>query len=55
MSIEVKQLVIKSTIVDEDDDENSDDNDTALMNLKQEMLSECRRLFAEMLIEKGQR
>lgn len=55
MSIEVKQLVIKSTIVDEYDDENSDDNDAALVNLKQELLNECRRLFAEMLIEKGQR
>ena len=55
MSIEVKQLVIKSTIVDEEDDESGDDNDVALMKFKQELLNECRRLFAEMLIEKGQR
>jgi len=55
MAIEVKQLVIKSTIVDEDNDENSDDNDVALTKLKQELLNECRRMFAEMLSEKGQR
>jgi hypothetical protein len=53
MSIEVKQLVIKSTI--EDDEEQSDVDNIELAELKQEILKECRRLFADMLIEKGRR
>jgi Family of unknown function (DUF5908) len=54
MSIEVKQLVIKSSIVD-DEDEQKDDADEALITLKQEVLKECRKLFADMMKEKGRR
>lgn len=55
MSIEIKQLLIKSNVVDEDDDEQADDRDAANANIKLEVLSECRRLIVEMLSDKGQR
>lgn len=55
MSIEIKQLLIKSNVVDEDDDEQADDRDAANANIKHEVLSECRRLIVEMLSDKGQR
>lgn len=55
MSIEVKQLVIKSTITDDEDEIHNEVNEDALVSMKQEILRECRRLFADMLIEKGRR
>lgn len=54
MSIEIKQLVIKSTIADDADE----DDGRALMGtaeLKDEVLSECRRLIMELLKQKGLR
>lgn len=54
MSIEIKQLVIKSTIADDQDDDDRSD-DTAPDALKQEVLSECRRLVLELLADKGLR
>lgn len=59
MAIEIKQLVIKSTVVDEDDDmyeKKRDQNRDAINdNIKHEVLSECRRLIVEMLSDKGLR
>ncbi len=55
MAIEIKQLLIKSNVVDEDDDERVEDSHAATANIKQEVLSECRRLIVEMLRDKGQR
>ncbi|MGV3590386.1 MAG: DUF5908 family protein [Gammaproteobacteria bacterium] len=54
MSIEIKQLVIKSTIDDNDDE---DDRDTSVnaSALKQDVLGECRRLVMELLADKGLR
>lgn len=55
MAIEIKQLLIKSNVVDEDDDERGEDRDATNTNIKHEVLSECRRLIVEMLSDKGQR
>lgn len=59
MAIEIKQLVIKSTVVDEDDDmyekERVQNRDAINDNIKHEVLSECRRLIVEMLSDKGLR
>lgn len=54
MAIEIKQLLIKSTVVD---DEHHDGNNQQLVpdNIKYEVLEECRRLIQEMLSDKGQR
>lgn len=53
MAIEIKQLLIKSTV---NDDEPEDVlNREALMAIKEEVLDECRRLIKEMASEKGQR
>lgn len=55
MAIEIKQLLIRSNVVDEDDDERADDRNAANTNIKQDVLRECRRLILEMLSDKGQR
>lgn len=59
MAIEIKQLVIKSTVVDEDDDtsekERVKDRDAVNANIRHEVLSECRRLIVDMLSDKGLR
>lgn len=55
MAIEIKQLLIKSNVVDEDDDERDGDREAVNANIKHEVLSECRRLIVEMLSDKGQR
>lgn len=55
MAIEIKQLLIKSNVVDEDDEERVEVRDAANVNIKHEVLSECRRLIVEMLSDKGQR
>jgi hypothetical protein len=59
MVIEIKQLIIKSTVVDEDEDtstrESFQDRDYVNANIKHEVLSECRRLIVEMLSDKGSR
>jgi hypothetical protein len=54
MSIEIKQLVIKSTIAD---DYNDDDRHDKVMTaeLKEDLLGECRRLVLDLLDEKGLR
>lgn len=55
MAIEIKQLLIKSNVVDEENDERVEDRDTATATIKHEVLSECRRLILEMLSDKGLR
>lgn len=59
MAIEIKQLIIKSTVVDEDEDTNTreayQDRDSVNADIKHEVLSECRRLIVEMLSDKGLR
>ncbi len=55
MAIEIKQLLIKSSVVD---DAYQDDNapaDISAEAIKYEVLEECRRLIQEMLNDKGQR
>jgi hypothetical protein len=54
MAIEIKQLVIKSSIADDDDEAESDETLSAAA-IKHEILSECRRLILDMLKDRGQR
>lgn len=54
MSIEIKQLMIKSNIVQRTGYENLESSEEQRL-LKEEMLAECRRLIADMLQEKGER
>lgn len=55
MSIEIKQLLIKSNVVDDEDDDDDEDGDASTITLKNEVLSECRRMIIEMLNDKGHR
>tara|TARA_R100000656_G_scaffold116883_1_gene90099 strand:+ start:283 stop:450 length:168 start_codon:yes stop_codon:yes gene_type:complete len=55
MAIEIRQLLIKSNVVDEEEIAPVENRDAANANIKQEVLSECRRLIVEMLSDKGQR
>ena len=55
MAIEIKQLLIKSNVVDDMEEESSEERDAANTNIKHELLSECRRLILEMLSDKGLR
>lgn len=59
MAIEIKQLIIKSTVIDEDDDIHGQspiqEREAVNDNFKYEVLSECRRLIVEMLSDKGLR
>ena len=55
MAIEIKQLLIKSSVAD---DVHQEDNSRAQVPtdaIKYEVLEECRRLIQEMLNDKGQR
>jgi hypothetical protein len=56
MAIEIKQLLIKSNIVQRTGDE---DHESSLSEeqrlLKEETLVECRRMIIEILQEKGER
>ncbi|MDY6981864.1 MAG: DUF5908 family protein [Pseudomonadota bacterium] len=54
MSIEIKQLVIKSTIAEDSDTDDVREN-LSTETLKNEVLGECRRLVMELLDEKGLR
>jgi hypothetical protein len=55
MAIEIKQLLIKSNVVDDADEENAEDRDARDASIKNEVLSECRRMILELLNDKGQR
>ena len=54
MPIEIKQLLIKSNIIQkvEDDSQGLEEERAAL---KEELLTECRQLIQDMLREKGER
>jgi hypothetical protein len=52
MSIEIKQLLIKSNIVQKNDDEGKSLDYSALT---EGVLEQCRRLILEILSEKGER
>ncbi len=53
MAIEIKQLLIKSTITDEGTEEAI--SREAIVAIKDEVLDECRRLIKEMASDRGQR
>lgn len=55
MSIEIKQLLIKSTVVDDEYHDGNNNQQFVPDNIKHEVLEECRRLIQEMLSDKGQR
>lgn len=56
MTIEVKQLLIKSSVVDDCcDKEQSDDFHEQIEDVKTDILIECRRLITEMLREQQER
>lgn len=55
MAIEIKQLLIKSNVVDDAHEESAEDRDAVNASIKQEVMSECRRLIVEMLSDKGLR
>lgn len=54
MSIEIKQLLIKSNIVQGTANEDLELSEEHRL-LKEEMLAECRRLIIDLLQEKGER
>jgi hypothetical protein len=55
MAIEIKQLLIKSTVVDDEYHDGNNNQQLVPDNIKHEVLEECRRLIQEMLSDKGQR
>jgi hypothetical protein len=55
MAIEIKQLLIKSNVVDDAEDDSAEAQDAIAANIKQDVINECRRLVLEMLSDKGLR
>lgn len=55
MAIEIKQLLIKSTVVDDEYHDGNSQQQRAPEAIKHELLEECRRLIQDMLSDKGQR
>lgn len=56
MAIEVKQLVIKSTVASNDvAEKKASDPCQALEGTKEDILAECKQLIIEMLCEKRER
>ena len=56
MAIEVKQMIIKSTVVNGRSDEQRQENISIdLEQLKEELMQECRELIAERLNESQER
>ncbi len=54
MAIEIKQLLIKSTLTDEQEPHPKEVHQ-ASESLRDELLTECRRLMLELLQDKGMR
>ncbi|MBS0483978.1 MAG: hypothetical protein JSS06_01980 [Proteobacteria bacterium] len=54
MAIEIKQLLIKSNIVQRTGHEDLDLTEEHRL-LKEEVLAECRRMIADLLRERGER
>lgn len=55
MAIEIKQMLIKSNVVDDTDDDSAEERDAMSAAIKQDVITECRRLVLEMLSDKGLR
>lgn len=55
MAIEIKQLLIKSSVVDDAYPEANTRAEVSTEAIRYEVLEECRRLIQEMLNDKGQR
>lgn len=49
MSIEIKQLIVKSTLVNETRDTDHRDSEINLERLKQQVIDECRELIEQSL------
>lgn len=49
MSIEVKQLIVKSTLVSDTRDEDREDAGIDVERLKQQVIDECRELIEQSL------
>lgn len=56
MAIEVRQMLIKSTVVQKaDGNGDADGSGARLEGLKEEILSECRRMILQMLREQQEK
>lgn len=55
MAIEIKQLLIKSNVVDDEHEDSAEERDAMSASIKQDVINECRRLVLEMLSDKGLR
>jgi hypothetical protein len=55
MSIEIRQLVIKSNVLQTFGEEESALSPDQLESIKEDLLAECRRIVAEMMRERGER
>ncbi len=55
MSIEIKQLLIKSNIIQRTQSEGTDDSSEGQDIVKEELLAECRRLVLDIMREKEER
>lgn len=55
MSIEIRQLVIKSNVLQTFGEEDVGLSPEQLESIKEDFLAECRRIVAEMIRERGER
>lgn len=56
MAIEIRQMVVKSNVIQRsNDDEESTHRDVLSESSKEEILAACRRMITEMLKEKKER
>ena len=55
MAIEIKQLIIKSNVLQQHEEQAARLPAEDLRVLKQEVLNECRRLITELLRRRGER
>jgi hypothetical protein len=55
MSIEIRQLVIKSNVLQTFGEEEAALSAEQLQAIKEDLLAECKRMVAEMVRERGER
>lgn len=55
MSIEIRQLVIKSNVLQTFGEDEVAPSAGQLETIKEDLLAECRRIVAEMIRERGER
>jgi hypothetical protein len=55
MSIEVKQLIVKSTLVDDSRDDERSEPTVDIERLKRQVIDECRRLIEQSLESRQER